>query len=409
MTQEILQQYAKLIVRTGANVQPGQDAWIVADVADAYFAKLVAKEAYEAGARQVRVEWGLDDLTLLAYQYQSVESLSEIPAWQEEKMRYQTELLPAMIYIDSADPDALNGIDPEKQLAVRRIAGPVRMKYREMMENKYQWTIVGIPGKAWAKKVFPDMSEEAAFDALWDAILEVTRAKGDAVENWRIHNGNLKEKSSKLNEMGVKKLIYKSANGTDFSVEINERMGFLAGGEYTLGGVYYQPNMPTEECFTTPVKTSAQGIVMATKPLSVNGVLVDSFGFRFEGGKVVEVIAADENHKNVLEKLVSTDEGAAMLGEAALVPYDSPINRTGLLFFNTLYDENACCHLALGRGFTECIRNYAQLSEEEIKAVDINSSIIHVDFMIGSEDLSIKGETFDGRTVSIFENGTWAI
>ncbi len=408
MNEQILKEYAKLIVRTGANVQKGQDVWITADVGDAYFVNHIAKEAYEAGANRVRVEWTTQELTRLAYEYQTVDALGEIPAWQEEKMKYQTELLPAMIYIESEDPDGLNSIDPDKRMEVMRRTGPIRMKYREMMENKYQWVIAGIPGKAWAKKVFPDMSEDEAMTALWDAILEVTRAKGDAVENWLRHNDNLKQKSAWLNNLGIRTLHYSSANGTDFTVGIDSRLRFLAGGEYTLGGVYYQPNMPTEECFTSPIKTSASGTVMATKPLSVSGTLVENFGFVFENGKVVSVICENEKHRQVLEKLIATDEGAAMLGEVALVPYDSPINKTGLLFFNTLYDENACCHLALGRAFTECIADYANLSEEEIKAVDLNNSIIHVDFMIGSEDLSITGITESGEEVAVFKNGTWA-
>jgi len=408
MNENTIKEYAKLIVRTGANVQKGQDVWITADVADSYFVNYVAKEAYEAGANRVRVEWTTQALTRLAYEYQSVDALGEIPAWQEEKMRYQTELLPAMIYIDSDDPDGLNSIDPDKRMEVMRRTGPTRLKYREMMENKYQWTIVGIPGKAWAKKVFPALPEDEAMEALWDAILEVTRAKGDAVENWRLHNDNLKQKTTWLNGLGIRTLRYKSANGTDFTIDIDERLQFLAGGEYTLGGVYYQPNMPTEECFTSPVKTSANGTVMATKPLSVRGTLVENFGFVFENGVAVSVICENEKHRKVLEKLIATDEGSARLGEVALVPYDSPINRTGLLFFNTLYDENACCHLALGRAFTECIKNYSGLTEEEIKAVDLNSSIIHVDFMIGSSDLSITGITASGEEVAVFENGTWA-
>ena len=182
----------------------------------------------------------------------------------------------------------------------------------------------------------------------------------------------------------------------------------MAGGEYTLGGVFYNPNMPTEECFTSPDKNSANGIVYATKPLSVRGVLVDNFAFRFEKGRVVEVICDNPEHKDVLEKLVSTDEGAAMLGEVALVPFDSPVNQTNLLFYNTLYDENACCHLAIGRAFSNCIRDYEKLTEEQIKAVDLNTSMIHVDFMIGSEDMRIVAETQDGKNITIFENGVWA-
>lgn len=409
MNQKILKDYARLIVRTGVNVQKDQDVIISASVDDAYFVKEVVQEAYEAGAGKVMVDWNYQPLTKMAYEYQSVESLSEVSVWEEEKMKWKAEKLPAMIHISSADPDGLKGIDQTKMLQVQKNTGPLRMKYMEMMENKYQWTIVGIPGVAWAKKIFPDLSEKDAMEALWDAILKVTRVYGDPLQNWQEHNENLASKTKLLNELGIKTLHYQSANGTDFKIDIDQRLAFLAGGEHTLDGVYYQPNMPTEECFTSPIKTSANGVVMATKPLSVRGVLVDDFGFRFENGKVVEVMAKDKTAKSVLESLIQTDDGASMLGEVALVPFDSPINQTGLLFFNTLYDENACCHLALGRAFNECIKGYTNMSAEEIKAVDLNQSLIHVDFMIGSADLTIDALTYDGKEIQIFKDGTWAI
>ena len=409
MNKTNLRNYARLVVRTGANVQKGQQVVINASVDDAYFVKYVVEEAYKAKASRVTVEWSCQDITKMNYKHQSIKTLTEMPEWVLKKREYAVEKLPAMIHILSEDPDGLKGIDQEKLLKVQRVVGPVMMKYREAMDNKYQWTIVGIPGEAWAKKIFPNLKKKQAIDALWDAIFKVTRVYGNAIENWDKHNANLAEKSSKLNDLHIKTLKYTSSNGTNFTVGLKECMKFEAGGAYTLGGVYYNPNMPTEECFTSPDKTTANGVVYATKPLSVHGVLVDNFAFRFENGKVVEVLCDNKDHKDVLEKLVSTDEGAAMLGEVALVPYDSPINQTGLLFYNTLYDENACCHLAIGRAFNECIRDYEKLTEEEIEAVDLNKSMIHVDFMIGSADLSIVAETYDGKTVQIFKDGTWAI
>jgi aminopeptidase len=283
------------------------------------------------------------------------------------------------------------------------------MKYREQMDNKYQWTIVGIPGEAWAKKIFKEDSTKVAIKKLWDAILTTTRIYGDPIKNWQLHNENLKDKYTKLNDMGIKTLHYSASNGTDFHVSIKECMVFNGGDETTLDGVIFQPNMPTEECFTSPDKYSANGVVYASKPLSVMGNVVKDFGFRFEGGKIVEVLAKEEKDKALLEKLISLDEGASMLGEVALVPFDSPVNQTGLLFYNTLYDENACCHLAIGRAFNECIRDFDKLSEEEIKAVDLNTSMTHVDFMIGTADLHIEADTYSGDRVVIFDNGTWAI
>lgn len=409
MKKSILKNYAKLIVRTGANVQKGQEVLIFASVNDAYFVNYLVEEAYKAKAKLVTVEWSSQEVTKATYKYATAKTLSEFPEWKEKKLAHHVETLPARIYIESSDPDGLNGIDQGKMLTVQRAIGPINMKYREQMDNKYQWVIAGIPGEKWAKKIFPELSTKQAMDALWDAILKVTRVNGDPLENWKNHNANLAEKSQKLNDLRIKNLKYTSQNGTDFSVGLDETACFVAGGSDTLNGVYYNPNMPTEECFTSPNKQTANGVVMATKPLSVRGVLVDKFGFRFENGKAVEVLCENESHKDVLEKLISTDEGASLLGEVALVPFDSPINQTGLLFYNTLYDENACCHLAIGRAFDECIRNYQNLTEDEIKAIGLNKSMIHVDFMIGSEDLSIVATTYDGREVQIFKDGVWAI
>ncbi len=409
MKKSVLKAYAKLIVKMGANVQKNQDVIISASVDDAYFVKYVVEECYKAKARSVKVEWSSTEISKLVYKYESVESLSTIPNWRLEKMQYQVDTLPAMIHITSADPDGMNGVDQEKMTKVRRITGPISMKYREQMDNKYQWTIVGIPGEAWAKKIFPNVSKNKAMELLWDAILEVTRVNGNPIENWEAHNANIQDKCKKLNDLGIKTLKYKSANGTDFTVGLHKESIFAGGVEKTLSGIVFNPNMPTEECFTSPDRTTANGVVMSTKPLSVMGKLVDNFGFKFEGGKIVEVISKNPEHKALLEKLISLDEGARQLGEVALVPYDSPINKTGLLFYNTLYDENACCHLAIGRAFNECIRDFENKTEEEIKAIDLNVSMIHVDFMIGSSDLSIVAETFDGKIVQIFENGVWAI
>ncbi len=409
MNEEILMNYAKLIVTTGVNVQKDQDVVISASVEDAYFVKYVVEASYKAGAREVTVDWSYQPVTKIKYMYEDVETLKELPEWYLKKQEYRVDRLPAMIHIISEDPDGLFGIDQSKLLEVQMATGPIMMKFREQKDNKFQWTIVGIPGEAWAKKVFPNLSKDKAMEALWDAILKVTRVYGDPIKNWEEHNKNLASKTEKLNALGIQTLTYSSKNGTDFSIDIHQDMNFLAGGEKTLSGVFYNPNMPTEECFTSPIKTSCNGVVMATKPLSVRGVLVSDFGFRFEKGRVVEVLCDNEEYKDVLTKLISTDEGAAQLGEVALVPFDSPINQTNLLFYNTLYDENACCHLALGRAFTECIKNYQTKSEEEIQKVDLNLSMIHVDFMIGSADLSIEAKTYDGKVVSIFKNGTWAI
>ena len=409
MKKSILRNYAKLIVKKGVNVQKNQDVIINASVDTAYFVKYVVEEAYKAHARKVSVEWNFDDLTKLAYKYESIESLSTIPTWKKEKLQYRVDTLPAMIHILSDDPDGLSSINQEKLLQVKKATGPILMKYREEMDNKFQWTIIGIPSPAWAKKVFPNLSKAKAMDALWDAILKVTRVYGNPLLNWDEHNKNLSEKANKLNYLMIKSLHYKANNGTDFTIDIQNCMKFASGGEYTLSKVFYNPNMPTEECFTSPEKNSCNGTVYASKPLSVNGSVVTDFGFKFVNGKVVEVLAKNAKDKEILEKLVSTDEGAAYLGEVALVPFDSPVNQTNVLFFNTLYDENACCHLALGRAFNECIKDFDKLSDKEIETVNLNKSMIHVDFMIGTNDLSIVATTYDNKQVTIFKDGLWVI
>ena len=408
MNKKILKDYAKLIVEIGANVQKGQDVVLYARVNEAYFAEYIVEACYKMKARSVRVEWSDDKITRLKYKYESLKTMTSIPEWNLKKWEHDVNTLPAKIYIVSDDPDALKGIDPDKYTNVKMKNGPVIMKYREQMDNKYQWVIAGIPSEAWAKKVFPNESKNNAVKKLWDAILTATRAYGNPIENWKNHNKVLKEKCEWLNNLGIDELYYKASNGTDFSIKLKKGMVFDGGSANTISGVVYQPNMPTEECFTSPDKYSANGVVMATKPLSVDGKVVSNFGFRFKDGKVVEVIAKEKEHKEVLEHLISVDEGAKRLGEVALVPFDSPINQTNILFYETLYDENACCHLALGRAFNECIKGFEEMTDEEIKAFDLNTSIIHVDFMIGSSDLSIKAKTYDGKIVDIFKNGTWA-
>lgn len=408
MKKSVMKEYAKLVVKIGANVQKGQPVIIHSSIETGEFTKYVVEAAYKAGAKSVKVKWSSIEIDKLDYRYQTVKTMTDIPEYRIKELEHQVQTLPAVIHILSEDPDGLNGVNQSKLTEVRRKNGPVIMKYREQMDNKHQWTIVGVPGEKWAKKVFPNDKKSVAMRKLWDAILDVTRVNGDAIENWNAHNASLSDKLQKLNSMKIKTLSYKSANGTDFSVGLNENIIFDAGMAKTLSGVTYNPNMPTEECFTSPDKTTANGIVMATKPLSVMGKLVSDFGFRFENGKVVEVISNKEEEKTLLEKFISLDEGASMLGEVALVPYDSPINKTGILFYNTLYDENACCHLALGRAFNECIKDYDKMTEEEIKAFGLNNSMVHEDFMIGSEDLSIVAETYDGKTVQIFKDGTWA-
>ena len=399
--------FAELIVRIGVNVREGQEVVINAELDQPDFVELVVEECYKAGASDVRVEWSHQPLQLLNVKYRTADGLGEVKDWERERLLYRAKTLPAMIYLESSDPNGLDGMDQEKWGQAIQKRWSVIKPIRDEMENKYQWCIAAVPGKKWASKVFPELPVDEAVEKLWEAILYTSRADGDGMSAWREHNADLKRRCDYLNSLGLRRLKYHSSNGTDFSVGLIPEALFLAGAEDTLGsGITYNPNIPSEEVFTSPMRGDAEGIVYSTRPLSYRGVMIENFSIRFEGGKVVEVHA--EKNEDALRTMVSMDEGAAMLGECALVPYDSPIRNSGIMFYNTLFDENAACHLALGAGFTSCIRDYDKYSIEECRSMGINDSMIHEDFMIGSHDTDITGITADGREVPIFRNGGWA-
>ncbi len=403
-----LKRYAKLLAKTGVNVRKGQTVVVQAELDQPEFVEYVVEELYRAGAGKVTVEWSHQPLAAVHYKYQKQASLEKFEKWELEKLEYGANALPAKLYLESADPDGLSGIDQEKFTAVRSARTKVIKPYRDRMENRYQWCIAAVPGKAWAKKVFPSLNVNAAVEKLWDAILSASRADGaDPVREWHRHNDALAQRCDYLNRLKLVALEYKSANGTEFRVGLIENSRFCGGGEETVDGAYFNPNIPSEEIFISPKAGEAEGIVYSTKPLSYQGELIENFSVRFAGGKVVEVKA--EKNQALLEKMISMDEGAAMLGECALIAYDSPINNSGILFYNTLFDENASCHLALGRGFNECIKGYENMTLEEIRERGINDSLIHVDFMIGSKDLDIVGVTKSGERIQIFKDGNWAI
>ncbi len=407
MKKSTLKKYAQLIAKVGANVQKGQYVTVVASVDQELLANYVVEECYKLGAHLVTVEWESDVVSKTQYKKASAKALSEFPAWKEEKQKFINEHLPVMIYIESSDPDALKGVNQKKVSEVHRNLVSKIKPYRDERENKYQWTIVGAPSKAWAKKVFPELSAKKAVDKLWEAILSTSRCGEDPIKAWDEHNKNLDKKAKHLNSLNLDYLHYESKNGTNFKVWLNEKAIWMSGGERIRHtGVYFNPNIPTEECFTTPISGKAEGIVYSSKPLSYNGELIENFSIRFKDGKAVEVKA--EKGQNLLEEMIKMDEGACKLGEVALVPYDSPINNIGLLFFNTLYDENAACHLALGLGFGNTIKDFEKYSNKELREMGVNDSGIHVDFMIGTKDLSITGYTRDGKKVQIFKEGNWA-
>ncbi|MBR2623086.1 MAG: aminopeptidase [Clostridia bacterium] len=407
MKQEQLQKYAELLAKVGLNIQEGQIVFIEAALDQPDFVTMVVEECYKAGAAEVYVDWSHQPVSKLSSQYQSLESLSTLKPWGRAKWQYKADNFACRLWLESEDPDGMKGADQEKMSKARQAIYPEIKPFRTALENKHQWCIAAVPGKAWAKKVFPDLSEEDAVEAMWKAILHTSRADGDdPIGAWKAHNDDLDARCAYLNGLGLKYLEYKSANGTDLTVELLEDGIFAGGNEKTLQGGVFNPNIPTEEVFTSPKAGAVEGIVYSTKPLSYMGELIENFSMRFEGGKVVEVKA--EKGEELLKKMVSMDEGAARLGECALIPYDSPINESGILFYNTLFDENASCHFAVGFGFNECLKGFESLTDEECKQRGINDSMIHVDFMIGSRDMSIVGVTKSGERVQIFKDGNWA-
>ena len=406
MKKTVLRKYAKLIATVGVNVQKGQEVFIAAELDQPEFVAMVVEECYRAGAKKVVVDWDYQPLAKLHYRWRSNKTLAEVQGYEEARWQHYVETIPCRIYLISEDPDGLKGVNVQKMAKANQARFKVIKPYREKLENRYQWCIAAVPGAAWAKKLFPKLSKGQAMEALWEAILSASRVTEDPIAAWQEHNANLLARCEYLNELGIETLEYHSSNGTDFRVGMMEQGRFCGGGDTSLQGIYFNPNIPTEEVFISPKKGVAEGIVYSTKPLSYQGQLIENFSIRFEAGKAVEVHA--EKNEELLKQLINMDEGAAYLGECALVPYDSPIQNSGLLFYNTLFDENAACHLALGRGYADTIRGFENLSHEECKEMGLNDSMVHEDFMIGAEDLDVDAITRDGRRVPIFRKGNWA-
>ena len=407
ISEQLLDKYAELIVRTGANVQPGQVVQLTVSVEQHEFAAKIIEECYRAGAKKVNVDWVSDSHRKLNFLYAEKEVLATVLPWEEAKMKQMTEDYPCRIYIASEDPDAMNGVDPEKLSAVARSRSRVLKPYRDAIDGKHQWVIAAYPSEKWAAKCFPGAAD--AVDRLWDAILKTVRVEenNNPVQAWKEHTEFLNRKSAWLNGEHFASLRYRSKNGTDFTVDlIPDARWEGAGAVNSRNGAYYIPNMPTEEIFTSPMAGKCEGTLVAVKPLSWNSQLIEDFSITFRDGRAVSCRAA--RGQELLEKMIRMDEGAAMLGEVALVPKESPVNRSGILFYETLFDENACCHCALGIGFREVLPDGEDLSAEEARKRGINDSIIHVDFMIGAEDLDIDGIRPDGTVVPVFRNGTWA-
>ncbi len=406
----LLKKYASLAVRTGINIEKGQLLVIRASVKDHEFVELCVKEAYEAGAGKVSVVWNDENISHMSYEYETTESLSFVPDWVVERTRYQQERGAAFLTIDSETPGLMADIDQDKLQTVR-LEYMKRMKPFQAytMNNIGQWCIIALPSKKWAKKVFPEKGEDEAVDALWEAILQAVRINedNDPVAEWKAHDEELMRHCKLLNEYNFDRLHFVSELGTDLYVGLVKDHVWSGGGNYSKSGTFFNANIPTEEVFCMPDRNRVDGKAFASKPLSHAGKVIEDFWFSFKDGIVIDYGAKKE--KDALTKLLDTDEGSRHLGEVALISYDSPISNQNILYFNTLFDENASCHLALGRCYPENIKGGEEMSEEELLSHGGNQSMNHVDFMFGTKEMRVTGIENDGTEVEIFRNGNFVI
>lgn len=403
---EKLDKLAEVAVRVGLGLQPGQELVMTASLDSVALARRITEHAYRAGASLVTTLYSDDDATLMRYRFASDASFDHAAKWLYDGMGAAFKSGAARLAIAGANPSLLSNEDPDK---VGRANRAVSQAYRPALElitrHEINWTIVACATPAWAKAMFPGDAPDAALAKLWDAIFATTRIdRDDPVSAWKTHDAELQKRAALLNAKRYAALQYRGP-GTDFKLGLADDHLWLGGGTTAGNGYYCIPNMPTEEVFTTPHKDRAEGTVTATKPLSHQGTMIEGIRVRFEGGRIVEAHAT--RGEEVLRKLIDTDEGARRLGEVALVPHSSPIAHSGMLFYNTLFDENAASHIALGQAYSSCVRDGDKLTPEELAAKGANDSLIHVDWMIGSGDLDIDGITASGQTEPLMRKGEW--
>ncbi|WP_108671061.1 aminopeptidase [Peribacillus acanthi] len=402
-----LEKYAELAVKVGVNVQPGQTLVVNTTLDGAEFVRLVAKKAYEVGAKNVVVNWNDDELNRIKYDMAPDEVFTEYPEHRAKELIQLAKEGAAFMSIVSSSPDLLKGVKTERIANFQKAAGTALKEYRQMAQSdKVSWTVIAVPSQGWADMVFPNEPKEERVSKLWDAIFAATRTTEDnPVEAWEKHDQKLHEKVDYLNEKKYTKLHYK-APGTDITVELPKGHLWVGAGSINEKGHEFMANMPTEEVFTVPLKTGVNGTVSSTKPLSYGGNIIDKFSITFENGRIVSFQA--EEGEEVLKKLIETDEGSHYLGEIALVPHQSPISESNILFFNTLFDENASNHFAIGSAYAFCLEGGKKMTQEQLEENGLNESLTHVDFMIGSAEMDIDGVTEDGKSEAIFRNGNWA-
>lgn len=405
-----LQEYARLLIEMGINIQKGQNLVLSCPVDIAWFARMCVRAAYDAGCREVIMDWSDEQIAREKYFRAADDVFTRFPTWRAEFCTSLAKSGAGFLSIDASDPENLKGVDPKRLRNAQRSAEEPLKEYRHMqMANVVPWCIAAIPHPKWAKKVFPDVGEEEAIEKLWAAILETMRITGDgkSLDRWREHVDALRVRVDMLNALDLERLHYTNRLGTNLTIHLPEGHVWSGGRSVTTSGTPFIANMPTEEIFTAPRRDGIDGVVYASLPKVLHGNIVDHFYFVIKEGKIVEVHA--ETGADLLQTEISLDEGASHFGEVALVPYDSPISRQKLLYYNTLFDENASCHLAFGEAYPESIRGGEEMSEEELQAHGLNKSITHVDVMVGTADLSIVGTTKDGREVPIFTDGNFSL
>jgi aminopeptidase len=406
--QEQLKKYALLSLKIGINLQKGQDLVIRATVDAKDFVREVVRAAYTEGAKNVFVDWDDQQITRIKYDLAPMEAFKEFPMWLAKGYEEMAAAGASFLSIISPNPELLKGVDPEKISLAQQTGGKAMKPFSKYTKSgKARWSIVAVPTKEWAAKVFPDLDEEKGVAELWEKIFYITRVDTeDPVESWKKHNEALHRRVDFLNEKQFQSLHY-TAPGTDLTIELPDGHLWKGGSMVNPDGITFTPNIPTEEVFCAPKKLGVNGRVKSTKPLNYGGQLIEGMSFVFENGRIVDYSA--ESGIDILKKLVETDEGSHYLGEIALVPHDSPISNTNLLFYNTLFDENASCHLAIGAAYPMNLKDATDLNDEELEARGVNTSITHVDFMIGSAELNIDGVTKDGETIALFRNGNWVV
>lgn len=409
MDNRLLAKYARLIVKTGLNLQPKQILVITSPIECAPFTRLVSQIAYQEGAKDVIIQWRDEQSSKIRFLCAPEEVFEEFPEWQKEFYHSYVHQGAAFLSIFASDPELMKDVSPERMTKAQKASSTALKDYTDrLMSNKNVWCVVSIPTIAWAKKVFAHLSEERAVEKLWEVILKTVRVDTEnPVVSWDEHKANLKTRMDFLNLLVLKSLHYTNSIGTDLRIELPENHIWLGGSEYTPEGIEFIANMPTEEVFTLPKKTGINGIVISSMPLNYNGNLIEKFSLTFKDGKIVDYSA--EKGYETLKTIIETDEGSHFLGEVALVPYDSPISNSKVLFYNTLFDENASCHLAIGKAYPVCLKNSQNLNQEDLAKLEVNESLVHVDFMIGTSDLEILGKTSDGREILIFKNGNFVL